>query len=84
MGVRAPSFNQSLSNRFDRLTQEEFDRFVDAHPIRKQFYKRMRKEQGFDRRDTEAALDGLRQTVLHMDTIPALKRPPTDCSVISA
>ena len=27
----------------------------------------MRKEQGFDRRDTEAAVDGLRQTVLRMD-----------------
>jgi glutathione S-transferase len=65
--IRVPSFNQYLSKRFDRLTQEEFDRFVDAHPIRKQFYKRMRKEDGFDQRDTDAALDSLRQTVLRME-----------------
>jgi glutathione S-transferase len=64
--IRVPSFNRYLSKRFDRLSQEEFDRFVNAHPIRKQFYKRMRKEQGFDQRDTEAALDRLRQTVLRM------------------
>jgi glutathione S-transferase len=65
--IRVPSFNQYLSKRFDKLTQEEFDRFVDAHPIRKQFYKRMRKEAGFDARDTEAALDRLRQTALRME-----------------
>lgn len=65
--IRVPSFNRYLSKRFDRLSQDEFDRFVDAHPIRKQFYKRMRKEQGFDQRDTDAALDRLRQTVLRME-----------------
>jgi glutathione S-transferase len=65
--IRVPSFNQYLSKRFDRLTQEEFDRFVDAHPIRRQFYKRMRKENGFDQRDTDAALDRLRQTVLRIE-----------------
>lgn len=65
--IRVPSFNRYLSKRFDRLSQEEFERFVDAHPIRKQFYQRMRKEQGFDQRDTEAALDRLRQTVLRME-----------------
>jgi glutathione S-transferase len=61
--IRIPSFNQYLSKRFDKLTQEQFDAFVDNHPIRKQFYKRMRKEHGFDERDTEAALDRLRQTI---------------------
>lgn len=66
--VRVPSFNQFLSKRFDRLTQEQFDAFVDNHPIRKQFYKRMRKEQGFGARDTEAAIDGLRQTIDRMET----------------
>lgn len=65
--VRVPSFNQYLSKRFDRLTQEEFEKFVDNHPIRKQFYKRMRKEEGFDERDTDAALDRLRQTVERME-----------------
>lgn len=65
--IRVPSFNQYLSKRFDKLTQQEFEKFVDNHPIRKQFYKRMRKEEGFDDRDTEAALDRLRQTVRRME-----------------
>jgi glutathione S-transferase len=66
--VRVPSFNQFLSKRFDKLSQDEFDRFVDNHPIRKQFYKRMRKERGFDERDTNAAIDRLRQTIDRMET----------------
>jgi glutathione S-transferase len=66
--VRVPSFNQYLSKRFDKLTQEQFDTFVDNHPIRKQFYKKMRKEQGFDDRETELALDRLRQTVARMES----------------
>jgi glutathione S-transferase len=65
--VRVPSFNQYLSKRFDKLSQEQFDTFVDGHPIRKQFYKRMRKEQGFDERDTEAAIDRLSQTIDRME-----------------
>jgi len=66
--VRVPSFNQYLSKRFDKLSQEQFDTFVDNHPIRKQFYKKMRKEQGFDERETDSALDRLRQTVVRMET----------------
>ena len=66
--VRVPSFNQYLSKRFDKLSQEQFDTFVDNHPIRKQFYKRMRKEQGFDERDTDAAIDRLSQTIDRMET----------------
>lgn len=65
--IRVPSFNQYLSKRFDKLSQEEFEEFVDNHPIRKQFYKRMRKEEGFDERDTSAALDRLRQTAQRME-----------------
>jgi len=65
--VRVPSFNQYLSKRFDKLSQEEFEKFTDNHPIRKQFYKKMRKEAGFDERETEAALDRLRQTVERME-----------------
>jgi len=66
--IRVPSFNQYLSKRFDKLTQEQFDTFVDNHPIRKQFYKRMRKEHGFDDRDTDAAVDRLSQTINRMET----------------
>jgi glutathione S-transferase len=65
--VRVPSFNHYLSKRFDKLSQEQFDSFVDKHPIRKQFYKKMRKEQGFDERETESAIDRLRQTIERME-----------------
>ena len=65
--IRVPSFNQYLSKRFDKLSQEEFDTFVDNHPIRKQFYKKMRKEKGFDDRETDSAVDRLRQTVERME-----------------
>jgi glutathione S-transferase len=61
--IRVPSFNKYLSKRFDKLSQEEFDAFVENHPMRKQFYKKMRKEEGFDERETDSALDRLRQTV---------------------
>lgn len=65
--VRVPSFNQYLSKRFDKLSQEQFDTFVDNHPIRKQFYKKMRKENGFDERETDSALDRLSQTIERME-----------------
>ena len=65
--IRVPSFNQYLSKRFDKLSQAEFERFVDNHPIRKQFFNRRRKEEGFDERDTDAALDRLRQTCERME-----------------
>ena len=65
--VRVPSFNQYLSKRFDKLSQEQFDTFVDNHPIRKQFYKKMAKEKGFDDRETNSALDRLSQTLDRME-----------------
>lgn len=65
--VRVPSFNQYLSKRFDKLSNEEFATFVNNHPIRKQFYKKMRKEEGFDERETDSALDRLHQTVDRME-----------------
>lgn len=65
--VRVPSFNQYLSKRFDKLSQEQFETFVENHPIRKQFYKKMRKERGFDERETDSAIDRLRQTLSRMD-----------------
>ena len=65
--IRVPSFNQYLSKRFDKLSDKEFQDFVDNHPIRKHFFKKMRKEQGFDDFETDNAIDRLRQTLAVMD-----------------
>ncbi len=65
--IRVPSFNQYLSKRFDKLSDAEFKDFVDSHPIRKHFFKKMRKEQGFDDFETENAIDRLRQTLRVME-----------------
>lgn len=61
--IRVPSFNKYLSKRFDKLSDAEFEKFVDNHPIRKHFFKKMRKEHGFDDFETENAIDRLRQTL---------------------
>ena len=66
--IRVPSFNQYLSKRFDKLTDQQFEEFVDTHPIRKQFFKKMRKEDGFDEFETDLAIDRLRQTIQYMET----------------
>ena len=65
--VRVPSFNKYLSKRFDKLSDKEFDDFVDNHPIRKHFFKKMRKEEGFDDFETNNAIDRLRQTLAYME-----------------
>ena len=61
--VRVPSFNQYLSKRFDKMTDEQFKNFTNNHPIRRQFYKKMTKEAGFDSKETEAAMDRMQQTI---------------------
>ncbi|MCL4146458.1 UNVERIFIED_CONTAM: hypothetical protein GTU68_001254 [Idotea baltica] len=65
--VRVPSFNQYLSKRFDKMTDEQFKAFTDNHPIRRQFYKKMTKEAGFDSKETDAAMDRMRQTIDFME-----------------
>lgn len=65
--IRVPSFNQYLSKRFDKLSDEQFEAFVESHPMRKQFYKKMRKEKGFDEVETDAAIDRLSQTLDFME-----------------
>lgn len=65
--VRVPSFNQYLSKRFDKMTEEQFKAFTDNHPIRRQFYKKMTKEAGFDSKETDAAMDRMQQTITFME-----------------
>lgn len=61
--IRVPSFNQYLAGRLEKFTDEEYKNITDNHPIRKQFYQKMKKGKGFDNTETEASLDRLRQTI---------------------
>lgn len=65
--VRVPSFNQYLSKRFDKMTEEQFKAFTDNHPIRRQFYQKMSKEAGFDSKETDAAMERMQATVNFME-----------------
>lgn len=65
--IRVPSFNQYLSKRFDKLSDEQFDEFVENHPMRREFYKKMRKEAGFDDQETSSALSRLSRTIAFME-----------------
>lgn len=61
--IRVPSFNKFIAKRYAGLSPEQYAQMADNHPIRKQFYQHMRKEAGFDERETQDALDRLQQAV---------------------
>ena len=64
--VRPPSFNQAFLERFENLSDAEFDAAAEARPLRKHFYRRMGKS-GFSDADLAVAYDGFRQTAQRMD-----------------
>lgn len=65
--IRVPSFNKYLSKRYANLSQDEYEQMAESHPIRKQFYERMRKENGFDDRETDESLDRLNQAAVRVE-----------------
>jgi glutathione S-transferase len=60
--IRVPSFNDFLVKRYATMSEADYQRMADAHPIRKHFYKRLDKR-GFSAQETEESLDRLQQTV---------------------
>jgi glutathione S-transferase len=60
--IRVPSFNQYLVKRYAAMTDDEYDRMAEDHPIRKHFYRRLGKS-NFSDAETDEALDRLQQTV---------------------
>ena len=64
--IRIPSFNQFLVRRYQSMSQADYDRMAESHPIRKHFYKRLAKK-GFSAKETEESLDRLKQTVDRVD-----------------
>lgn len=65
--IRVPTFNQYLAKKLAKFSDEEYLELANNHPIRKQFYLRMKKGEGFDDRDTEEAIDRLRQTIARIE-----------------
>lgn len=60
--IRVPSFSQYLVKRYQNLSDSDYSRMAENHPIRKHFYQRLAKK-GFDERETRESLDRLQQTV---------------------
>lgn len=72
--IRVPSFNRYLVRRYRDMTDADYERMADNHPMRKHFYKRLAKR-GFDDRETAEAVERLQQTVDRMEEALADGRP---------
>lgn len=73
VAIRPPSFNAAFVAVWSRLSDEEFDQYVDRLPLRKHFYRRMGRR-GFPNEDIQASLDQLEMTLERMER--ALERSP--------
>ena len=65
--IRVPSFNIYLRQKLKLLPDEKYQEIANNHPIRKQFYLKMDKNDGFDEFETEAANDRLRQSIARVE-----------------
>ena len=65
--IRVPTFNQYLAKKLGKYSDEEYLDLANSHPVRKQFYLKMTKGEGFDDQETEGAVDRLRQTIEKME-----------------
>jgi glutathione S-transferase len=64
--VRVPSFNAFVRGIWAHLSQAEFEELVGRLPLRKHFYRRMRRD-GFPNGEVQAALDQLQLTLDRME-----------------
>lgn len=62
MAIRVPTFQKIQLLRFQRMTEEEFDAFVDRNPLRKPFLRRMARS-GFSAEDYDMAIEQLDQSI---------------------
>ncbi len=66
MAIRVPTFQEIQLPRFQQMTEEEFDAFADANPLRKPFLKRMGRA-GFSAEDCAMAIEQLDQSLGRME-----------------
>lgn len=66
--VRVPSFNQVFRPlRYENMPEEEFQARVEKLPLRKAFYRRMGRIDGFPADEVHNALNQIRQTAERID-----------------
>ena len=66
MAIRVPTFQKIQLPRFQRMTEEEFNAFVDRNPLRKPFLRRMGRS-GFSTEDYGMAIEQLDQSLGRME-----------------
>jgi glutathione S-transferase len=64
--IRVPSFNQYLARRYATMSDTDYARMAEGHPIRKHFYQRLAKK-SFSAQETNESLDRLQQAVDRVD-----------------
>jgi glutathione S-transferase len=64
--IRVPSYNRYIRYKWQKLSQDEFDRLVDKRTVRKQFYQSMGRE-GSSADEEDAAIERLRETIRRME-----------------
>ena len=65
--TRIPSFNKHIAAQFGNMPDEAYNQMADNHPMRKHFFQHLEKGVGFSERETEDAMDHLRQTLERME-----------------
>jgi glutathione S-transferase len=73
--IRVPSFNQFLVKRYAAMSDADYARMADGHPIRTHFYRRLAKR-GFSQQETEESIDRLQQAVDRVDAALAAHGRP--------
>ena len=66
--IRVPSFNKYLSKKLGALSDEDYLALANKHPVRKHFYLKMQKGQGFDAVETEYSIDKLLQAIVRIES----------------
>ena len=67
MAIRVPSFHLVLKKRFEHMSEEEYEAFVEKNPIRNDFFRRLGKS-GFSDAEYDEAIERLNRTIARMET----------------
>jgi glutathione S-transferase len=66
MAIRVPTFQNVILPRFQKMSQAEFEAFVERNPLRKPFLKRLGRS-GFSTQDYDIAIEQLEQSLTRME-----------------